>query len=236
MVLFWLNQCYIIYSTTQIIAYNKGEHQMNITIIGSGNMTKAIATRFLGGNHNVTVHAKDVIKGQALVDDLSKNGGEITVQPIGNVIKDEVVILAVPYTEISNIATQYDNFAGKIVVDITNPLDFTTFQLIPAAGTSGAEEIAKLLPSAKVVKGFNSAFAATLIAGEVDGQKLDIFIAGDDAVSKQVVGEMIETSGMRVVDAGPLSHARHLEGLALIHIMVQDQLKTGWMSAIKIIG
>ncbi len=209
---------------------------MNITIIGSGNMTKAIATRLLSGSHNVTIHAKDTAKGQILADELSVIGGKISVQPIGTAVDDNVVILAVPYTEISNIAARYDNFVGKTVVDITNPLDFTTFQLIPAAGTSGAEEIAKLLPSAKVVKGFNSAFAATLIAGEVGGQKLDIFIAGDDAVSKQVVGEMIETSGMRVVDAGPLSHARHLEGLALIHIMVQDQLKTGWMSAIKIIG
>ena len=209
---------------------------MNITIIGSSNMTKAIATRLLSGSHNVTIHAKDTAKGQILADELSVIGGKISVQPIGTAVDDNVVILAVPYTEISNIAARYDNFVGKTVVDITNPLDFTTFQLIPAAGTSGAEEIAKLLPSAKVVKGFNSAFAATLIAGEVGGQKLDIFIAGDDAVSKQVVGEMIETSGMRVVDAGPLSHARHLEGLALIHIMVQDQLKTGWMSAIKIIG
>ena len=205
---------------------------MNITIIGTGNMAKGIATRLISGNHIVTLHAHDVAKGQAAADELKS----VKVVPVGTATDDSVVVLAIPYTEVASVSAQYDNFSGKIVIDITNPVNFETFQLIPAPGMSGAEEITKLLPAATVVKAFNTVFAGTLMAGEVDGKKLDVLLAGDDADSKQSIAELVNTSGMRAIDVGPLAHARHLEGLGLIHMSVQDQLKTGWMSTIKFLG
>lgn len=204
---------------------------MLVSIIGTGNMAKGIATRALAGGHTIELHSRDIEKGTALANELGDNAKAVEV---GSALGD-LVVLAVPYDAINEIAGHYDNFAGKTVIDITNPVDFNTFQLIPAAGTSGAEEIAKSLPSARVVKAFNTTFAGTLASGEVAGQPLDVFIAGDDAEAKASVSQLVRDGGMRPVDTGALANSRHLEGFQLIHMTTQDQLGGGWMSAIAII-
>lgn len=210
---------------------------MNITIIGSGNMAKGIGARLVSGGHKVVIHARDEAKGNELVDHLKsvKSSADVSVAAVGD-DADDIVILATPYTETENIAEQYDGFDGKIVVDITNPVDFATFQLIPEPGVSGAQEIAKLLPNAKLVKAFNTVFAGTLETGVVDGKELDVFVAGDDQEAKNKVSELIKSSGMRPIDVGPLANARHLEGFGLIQMTVQDQIGTNGMSALKFIG
>lgn len=210
---------------------------MNVTIIGSGNMAKGIATRLLSGEHAVTIHAQDAEKGEDLVNELKNVNDTATVNvATAGSETDTIVVLAVPYTEIENVADEYDGFAGKIVIDITNPVDFNTFQLIPEPGKSGAESVAALLPNAKVVKGFNTTLAGALAAGTIEGKELDVFIAGDDEAAKKQISELINTSGMRSIDVGPLSESRHLEGFGLIQMKVQDQIGTNWMSALKFLG
>lgn len=210
---------------------------MNITIIGSGNMAKGIATRLLSGGHSVTIHAQDAAKGGELAAQLkgAAASANVSVAAIGSAVSD-IVILAVPYTEIEAIGKAYNGFAGNVVVDITNPVDFNTFQLIPEPGQPGAQEVAKILPNATVVKAFNTTLAGPLVAGTVDGKELDVFIAGDDQDAKATVAELVKTSGLRSIDVGPLANARHLEGFGLIQMAVQDQLGTNWMSALKFIG
>lgn len=210
---------------------------MNVTIIGSGNMAKGIATRFVSGGHKVAIHAQDEVKGNELVNYLKKvsETADVSVTSVGS-DTEAIVVLATPYTEAEAIATQYNGLEGKTVIDITNPVNFDTFQLIPEAGQSGAQEIAKLIPNATVVKAFNTTLAGTLVAGTVDGKELDVFIAGDDAEAKTTVSELIKSSNMRPIDVGPLSNARHLEGFGLIQMAVQDQIGTNWMSALKFIG
>jgi predicted dinucleotide-binding enzyme len=210
---------------------------MNVTIIGNGNMAKGIGTRLVNGGHKVTIHTKDEARGNDLVAQLkaTNESADVNLAAVGSNV-DEIVVLATPYTETEVIAKQYNGFDGKIVIDITNPVDFTTFQLIPEAGQSGAQEIAKLIPGAKVVKAFNTTLAGTLEAGTVDGKELDVFIAGDDQDAKNTVSELVKSSDMRPIDVGPLSNARHLEGFGLIQMAVQDQIGTNWMSALKFIG
>lgn len=210
---------------------------MQATIIGNGNMAKGISTRLTAAGHKVTIHAKDQTKGAELVDYIKQANAEADIQlaEMGQ-SADDIIILATPYTETENIAKQYDGFGGKVVVDITNPVDFETFQLIPEAGQSGAQEIAKLIPGAKVVKAFNTNLAGVLEAGQVDGKNLDVFVAGDDQDAKSSVVELIKSSDMRPIDVGPLSNARHLEGFGLIQMAVQDQIGTGWMSSLKFLG
>jgi predicted dinucleotide-binding enzyme len=159
----------------------------------------------------------------------------LSVDAIGSETAD-LVFLAVPYDQIADVATTYKGFEGKTVVDITNPVDFNTFQLIPSAGTAGAEEVAKLLPKAIVVKAFNTTFAGTLLTGEVAGKPLDVFIAGDEQAAKDAVAELVKAGGMRPIDVGPLSNARHLEGFQLLHMAAQQQLDTNWMSALTILN
>ena len=92
------------------------------------------------------------------------------------------------------------------------------------------------MAGAKVVKGFNTTYASTLLSGKVDGLPLDVFIAGDDQGAKDKVAQLVKDGGMRPVDTGPLSRARQIEGLQLLHIVVQGTLGTNWASTIKIIS
>jgi len=115
-------------------------------------------------------------------------------------------------------------------------LNSTYDNLATPPDSSSAEEVAKAAPKAKVVKAFNTTYAGTLRSGQVDGEPLDVFIAGDDADAKSKVAQLVEDAGMRPIDTGPLSRARQIEGMQLVHIVTQGTLGTNWGSAIKILG
>jgi predicted dinucleotide-binding enzyme len=208
---------------------------MNITIIGKGKMAQGIGGRMLAGGHSVAFAVKDVAAATAGIEELAKlasGDARATVEPIGGAVA-EVVVLAVPYGEVAGVVANYGaKLDGKVVIDITNPIDFATFKLIPAPGTSGAEELARLMPDSKVVKAFNTVLSATLATGRVGTQPLDVLVAGDDVAAKTTVAALITDGGMRALDAGPLAHAQILEGLALLHISLQPQLGGTWNSAI----
>ncbi len=212
---------------------------MNITIIGAGNMGRGIATRFVSGGHNVTLMDQDDSKAAALAQQLrsaAKSGAKVTSAPSGSAIHADVVVLAVYYPVVASVIKQYSKqLDGKIVVDITNTLN-DTFTEPRFENTSGAEEIARLLPNSKVLKAFNTTFAGTLVAGQVGGQPLDVFIAGDDASAKALLANLAQSSGLHPIDAGPLRRARQLEGIGLLHITLQGTLGTNWMSAVKFLS
>jgi predicted dinucleotide-binding enzyme len=123
-------------------------------------------------------------------------------------------------------------------VDITNPVDVSTFDgLVTPAGSSAAEEIAKAAPAgANVVKAFNTTFAGTLVPAQVAGQPLDVLVAADDAEAKQAVLALIEAAGLRGIDAGPLRRARELEALGFLHMTLQESLGTNYASTVKLLG
>lgn len=214
---------------------------MNVTIIGTGKMAEGISTRLLSGNNNVTLIGHKPEEAEGLVNKLlSQASKEASVKASSpkSSIQDDIVILAIPYTAANSVVRDYSQqLQGKIVIDITNPLNQNYNGLVTNPGTSAAEEIQKLLPSGtKLIKAFNTTFAGTLKKGEVAGQKLDVFIAGDDQQAKQTVSRMIESVNMRPIDAGPLQRARELEGIAFLSIALQGTMKTNFMSAIKIIS
>jgi 8-hydroxy-5-deazaflavin:NADPH oxidoreductase len=214
---------------------------MNVTIVGTGNMARGIATRVLAGGNGVTLVGHEPGKAEDLAAQLQRvapGGASVQVASSGGPIDGEIVVLAVPYTAVASIVQQYgDQLAGKIVVDITNPVDFSTMSPAVAPGTSGTEEIARVAPAgSKVVKAFNTTFAGTLVAGQVAGQPLDVFIAGDDADAKSTLSQVVEAGGLRAIDAGPLQRARQLEALGLLHMAVQFTLNTGFQTAVKLLA
>jgi predicted dinucleotide-binding enzyme len=212
---------------------------MNISIIGAGNMARGIGTRFVAGGNAVTIAGKDQVKATALAQDLrsGKPGAEVAAATIDAALANPVIVLALPFAAARDFAAaNAAKLAGKVVVDITNPLNETYDGLVTAPGKSAAEEIANLLPRSRVVKAFNTNFAGTLVVGAVDGHKLDVLIAGDDeAAKKQVIG-LVEAGGLRAIDAGKLERARQLEGLGLLGITLQGPLGTGFQSAWKLVA
>ena len=211
-----------------------------ITIIGAGNMARGIATRALAGGHDVTITAKDDLKAAQLADELRGEvvgGARISAGGDSAVDGADIVILAVPFAAAKQLAADLgDRLTGKVVVDISNPVDSSLDTLVVAPDTSAAEQVAALAaPGARVVKAFNTTFAGTLLTGRVGGLPLDVFIAGDDEAARKQVADMAASGGLNPVDVGALRHARELEGFQLLHMAMQlSDAGHGWMSAIRI--
>jgi NADPH-dependent F420 reductase len=208
---------------------------MNVTIVGAGNMGRGIGSRVVAGGHQVEIVGRDPAKAQQLANDL---GGSATALDPGAPFGGEVVVFAVYYPGIKDALRQYaDQLAGKVVVDITNPVNTQTWdRLATAPGSSSAEETQQLVPEGTaVVKAFNTTFAGTLVAGEVSGQQLDVLIAGDDDNAKQRVAQLVSDGGLRPVDVGPLARAQQLEQLGFLHISLQQPLGLDYGSAVKLL-
>jgi predicted dinucleotide-binding enzyme len=206
---------------------------MDVTIIGTGNMARAIGSRVLAGGHNLTVVGKDSQRAEAVVADIG--AGQVAVA--GDPIRGDVVVLAVYYPDARGAVEQYgDQLAGKAVVDITNPVNETFDALVVPPDGSATDELASLAPGARFVKAFNTTFANTLTEGEVAGHKLDVFIAGDDEEAKARVAELARDGGLNPIDAGPQKRARELEALGLLHMGLQNTLGTGFASAVKVVA
>jgi 8-hydroxy-5-deazaflavin:NADPH oxidoreductase len=211
---------------------------MDVTIVGAGNMGRGIGTRLVAGGNRIKILDHDPGQARELAEEIqgsAEAGGAAEGGAGDEPLIGDIVVLALPYPAVGE---RGDQLAGKIVVDITNPVDFESFdRLVTPAESSAAEELAKNVPAdASVVKAFNTTFAATLVEGEVAGQPLDVFIAGDDEGAKATVAELARAGSLNTIDAGPLRRARELERLGFLHMAIQDKLGTGQTSAVKVIS
>ncbi len=187
-----------------------------ITIVGKGSMGDAIGSVFAAGGSDVSY----VTRGDA-----------------GATIEGDIVVLAVPYPEVDGIIAAYGaQLAGKTVVDITNPLDFSTFDsLVVPAGGSAAAEIQAKLPESHVLKAFNTTFAATLASKQLGGVPTTVLVAGDDADAKAALVEAITAGGVSAIDAGALRRARELEALGFLQLTLAVGEKVGWNAGFAVI-
>ena len=190
-----------------------------ISIIGLGTMAAAIGARAVRGGNTVEVTGRDSAKAEALA---KKLGGGTTAGTFGAVPAGDIVILAVPHTAAAPILAQYGTaLAGKIIVDISNPLTEDLSAKLTPGGTSAAQLIAKAAPtSAHVVKAFDVVFGEVL--ADLD-RPADVLIAGDNKQAKAEVSAFIETLGLRPQDTGDLTMAEWLEGAALLIIGLAKQ-------------
>jgi 8-hydroxy-5-deazaflavin:NADPH oxidoreductase len=189
----------------------------HVSIIGTGNMGSVLAGLVAkGGNTVETVN---------------------TSEP-GKPLTGELVILAVPYPAVRSVlAERGEQLAGKIVVDITNPLNFETFDgLTVPADSSATAEIAAALPSSRVLKAFNTTFAGTLASGTVGSEPTTVLIAGDDADAKNLLAGIVTAAGLRAIDAGGLKRARELEGLGLLQITLAAAEKIAWTGGFTVVA
>jgi len=158
--------------------------------------------------------------------------------PTGKPVTGEIVVLAVPYPALADVlATRGGQLAGKVVVDITNPLNFETFDsLTVPADSSAAAEIAASLPQSRVVKALNTTLAATVASGAVGDLPTTVLIAGDDAEAKSLLADVLTAGGLRAIDAGSLRRARELEALAFLQITLAAQDKLPWTGGFAVVA
>ena len=190
---------------------------MNVTIVGTGNMGSGFARQLSAAGHRVTVTARDAAKAAALAQQFA---GVKSAAPAQAAREADLVIVATPYEAAAEALRSLGDLSGKTVVDVTNPLTADYMGLTIGHATSAAEEIARAVPQAEVVKAFNTVFAQVLAQGADfgGGQKVTVFIAGDSDRAKQTVRSLAESMGFATQDAGGLKNARYLEPLAGLNI------------------
>lgn len=213
---------------------------MKVTIIGAGNMGRGIGYRLMAGGNDLTIVDSAPEAAENLAKELkgiAKKGGTAQFASLDGVELGDVVVLALPYGTNLEVGKKLGKkLDGKVVVDIANPLNQSFDGLVTAPETSSAQELAKVVSSgAKVVKAFNTTFAGTLVAGNVGGIPLDVFIAGDDEDAKKTLAKLVTDGGLVAVDVGPLHRARELEGLGLLGITLQMRHKLGFATGWKLI-
>lgn len=182
------------------------------TIFGTGNMANAIGGVLAAGGANVEyISHEQAASGTATV-------------------AGETVILALPYPAVAGVIEAYGSaLAGKTVVDITNPLNFETFDsLVVPAGSSAAAEIQAALPQSNVLKAFNTNFAATLATGKAGEAATSVLVAGDDAAAKAALVAAVVAGGISAIDAGSLNRAHELEAIGFLQLTLAAGEKINW--------
>ena len=210
----------------------------DITIIGSGSMARAIGLRAVAAGRSLQILDRNPENAAKLAADL---GGNTASGGLGDLPEGDMVVLALYFEPAKEVATHYgDTLSGKTVVEISNPVNMETGDsLVVEPGTSAAEEVAKLLPGARVVKAFNTTFAGPLAEGSANGTQLDVFIASDSESARNEVASFVAKAGLRPLQVGALRHARELEGMQLLVIGLQlnpAYESFNWGTALKIIG
>jgi predicted dinucleotide-binding enzyme len=203
-----------------------------VTVIGAGNMGSAIAAIAAKGGADVQIVGRDERAAQLA----AQVGG--TAATMGDALTGDVVVLAVPYPALADIARTYGaQLDGTVVVDISNPVDFETFDglVVPADG-SAAAELAALLPGARVVKAFNTNFAASLATGVLGDVPTRVILAGDDDEAKALVRGFVEAGGVAVADAGSLKRARELEALGFLQMVLAVREQVAWTGGFAVVA
>lgn len=189
---------------------------MKVTIIGAGNMGKGLTKQLSKAGHQVTVTARDLSKAEALAQEYANVTAVPAAQALGSA---DIVIVATAYADAVPALKSLGDLAGKVVVDITNPLTADYMGLTVGHSTSAAEEIAKAVPGAQVVKAFNTVFAQILAEGpEIHGKQVPVYYASDSERAGETARALIESTGFAAVNAGPLKNARYLEPVAGLNI------------------
>jgi 8-hydroxy-5-deazaflavin:NADPH oxidoreductase len=208
-----------------------------ISIIGSGGMAAAIGGLAAKAGHTVEVMTRNAAKARALAEQI---GAGATTGTFGAAPAGDIIILAVPYSAVLDVVKQYgEELAGKLLVDITNPVGSDLTSFVTPADSFGAKEIAKAAPAdAKVVKAFNTQFSHVLAAGPVEGHPLDVFLAGDDAQAKARLSAFVESLGPRPMDVGQLLMARTLEHVCLLSLglMTHAVKHTNFAIGVSLLG
>lgn len=204
----------------------------SISIIGTGKMSAAIASIAVRAGASV-----QIVKHSAS-SHLVKKQEQAEYAILGDDLTGDLVVFAVPSGAYPNLLKHYRNrLHDKIVIDISNPIDFTTYEQPEAlVGTSTALELAKQLPvDVPVLKAFNANLADTLITGTNGTTTTTVLFAGDDALGKIVLINFLEAGGLRAVDAGPLQRSRQLEAIGYLQITLAASGKTQFESGFTLL-
>jgi predicted dinucleotide-binding enzyme len=199
---------------------------MKIAVIGTGSVGGTLGRRWAELGHSIRFGVRDLgdSDARALVGRIK---GEARLASVPEAVRDaDVVVLATPYGANAAAIAAAGDLAGKILIDVTNPLK-PDLSLAVGFDSSGAEQVAKLAPRARVYKAMNQVGFEVMADPSILTGKPVMFVAGDDADGKRVVLDLVAALGFEAVDAGTLSVARLLEPYAALWIHLMARTKMG---------
>lgn len=203
---------------------------MNVGIIGSGDVARALGRAFVAEGHRVMLGSRDPGKDK-LKAWLERVGAAGSTGSFAEAARfGELVVLAVRGSAVEAALAMAgpEHFAGKVVIDATNPLKMgADKQLTLGVGFSDSlgEQVQRALPEARVVKAFNAVNNAHMYKPDFPGGTPEMFICGDDAAAKESVAQLLAAFGWNAIDAGGIEASRLLEPFSLLGI--RNALKTG---------
>lgn len=212
-----------------------------VAIIGAtGKMGSAIAKAVAKGPYRLLLFSHNSKGLEWLKEEIQKDTPAADLDCVGCPAdaswEADVIIPAVPYKNEKEVAEKIRNVATqKVVVSISNPLNETYNGLLTSPSASAAEELQALLPSSKVVKAFNTTYAADFLQPVISGQQVDAFIAGNDKEAVKVVEGLVETAGFNPVLAGDLTVSRTLEAMQLLLIQLTIKNEYNGLAGFKIL-
>ncbi|MES2874670.1 MAG: NAD(P)-binding domain-containing protein [Bacteroidota bacterium] len=215
--------------------------KQTIAIIGAtGNMGSVIARSLAKGNNRLLLLANSQDKIEILIDGIKNDHLSADIDAFECAAEAaweaDVIILAVPYAAEKEIAAKIKEKANqKIIISIANPLNETYTGLTTSPDSSAAEELQKLLPNSKVIKAFNTTFAADFTTPVINGKQVDALLAGNDAEALEIVSGLVETAGFNPIIAGELPVSRTLENMALLLISLTMKYNYNWLAGFKIL-
>lgn len=185
-----------------------------IALIGTGNVGAALGQRFAEHGHTVLYGSRDPSSADVLALVETTGHGSVALPPAEAAARADIVVLAVPWSAAEDVVRGLGSLSGKILVDPTNPRVSAPdgFADYPR-DSSNAERIAALAPGAHVVKAFNTLGSETMLDPRVAGGPVTLPLVGDDRAAKERVAALAREIGLEAIDAGPLRHARIVEGL-----------------------
>ncbi len=215
--------------------------KQTIAVIGaSGSMGSAIAKGLSKGNYRLLLCSDNKGKIQEVHNNITSSNPSADVEIVDCSTQAsweaDIIIAAVPYQAEKEVADRIREVANqKIVVSISNPLNETYNGMVTSPDTSAAEELQKLLPNSKVVKAFNTTFAADFSTPVIDGKQVDAFVAGNDEEAVQTVSELVTAVGFNPILSGGLPVSRTLENMQLLLIQLGMKYNYNWLAGWKIL-
>ena len=212
---------------------------MNVGILGTGDVGKAIGRGFVALGHSVKMGARDPQNEKALAwareaganasagsfADASSFGDIVVLATLG-VANESAIAMAGP-----------KRFRGKVLIDTTNPLDFSGGmppKLAVSGNDSGGEQVQRLVPDAQVVKAFNTVGNGVMYRPDFPGGRPDMFICGNHDEAKNTVGTILSDFGWDVVDVGGIESSRYLEAMCMVWVL--SAMRGGhWNQAFKLL-
>lgn len=207
-----------------------------IAVIGaSGKMGSVLGKKLSNGNYRILLNSSKTDAVISLFNEIKYNNPCADIEMADDIMEAcweaDIILLAVPYPAEKEVAEKIKTVINqKIIISICNPIN-DNYDALLTSCVSAAEELQKRLPNAKVVKAFNTVLAGHFNEREINDQKIDAFIAGNDEDALETVYDMVKATGFNPVVAGDLSVSRTLESMQLLltQLIMQKKYKmAGW--------